>query len=275
MELRQLLVHFSGQPSDGARVEAALKLAVTHGARLDGIFVYHQIAKPQSGSLFIPEEVFAVYEREVDDLADRLGAEFGERLARAGVDGRWTFSRGPTDAEIDRLARFSDLVVVGQHDERYGADENALVNYHVAQNVAGPLLIIPYVGIADAIGQRVLVAWDGSVAAARAVNDALPILERAAQVVVLTVDNPPQVEGDLPDVELCARLARRGVSVEADNEQSGTIGVGDCLLSYACDRDIDLIVMGASSRSRAYDAVVGGVTGSLLGQMTVPLLVSR
>jgi nucleotide-binding universal stress UspA family protein len=127
------------------------------------------------------------------------------------------------------------------------------------------------------MGRNVLVAWNGSREATRAVNDALPILERAEKVTVLAV-NPRKGggdHGDIPSADIALHLARHGVKAEASQTVSNELEVGDTILSRLADFGSDLVVMGAYGHSRMRELLMGGVTRELLQHMTVPVLLSH
>lgn len=274
MALKNLLVHLTGQPTDRDRLAAALTLAGRHQARVDGFFISPKIHIPGYASASLPAEVFETHERELRAQAERIGGDFRQQLDKAGVSGDWYFRVGDIDEELARQAYFADLVVVGQRDERYNGGANASRNDYVVMNASGPLLFVPDIGAGNTIGDRVLIAWNGGMEAARAVRDALPLLTAASHVEVLAV-NAASDEGEVPTADICLFLARHGVNAEASRGVAKGISVGDYLLSHAADRGSDLLVMGAYGHSRMFETILGGVTRSLLGQMTVPLLMSR
>jgi len=121
----------------------------------------------------------------------------------------------------------------------------------------------------------VLVAWNGSREATRAVHDALPLLRRAEKVTVLSIDPDEDAEPRLPGADVSLHLARHGVTAQAATIAGTDVAVGDLLLSYAADHDIDLIVMGAYGHTRLREVVLGGATRTLLRHMTVPVLMSH
>ena len=140
-----------------------------------------------------------------------------------------------------------------------------------------PVLAVPYAGDFPVVGERVLVAWNASREAARAVNDALPLLAQAKMVTVLAV-NPRfgiRGHGDVPAADIALHLARHGVKAEAAHTASGDIADSQALLSYAADISADLIVAGAYGHSRAREVIFGGMTRTLLREMTVPVLFSH
>jgi nucleotide-binding universal stress UspA family protein len=148
---------------------------------------------------------------------------------------------------------------------------------HVVLAAGRPVLMIPYAGQPAALGERVLVAWNASRESTRALTDALPLLQRAAQVDVLTVNARPGRDGhgEMPGADIALYLARHGVSANVHPTHGEDIGVGEWLLSRAADLGTDLIVMGAYGHSRLREMVLGGATRTILQSMTVPVLMSH
>ena len=135
--------------------------------------------------------------------------------------------------------------------------------------------MLPYIGAGERLGTRVMVAWDGGRQAARAVGDALPLLERAHSAVVLVINPRRGAHGERPGADITLHLARHGVTVEAQHLEAEDLTVGDALLSRLADQDIDLLVMGAYGHSRLRELVPGGVTRQIFQQMTVPVFMSH
>jgi len=133
--------------------------------------------------------------------------------------------------------------------------------------------MIPRNGVDGAIGSRVLVAWNGSREAVRAVNDAMPLLEKARHVEVLTID-PGKDDGDIPGADICQYLARHGVNAEAASAKSQG-STTETLLTYARDNSASLVVMGAYGHSRLREFVLGGATYNMLQHSYVPVLMSH
>ena len=191
---------------------------------------------------------------------------------------------GPTHALDTTLAsvlgmhaRYADLVVPGQVDP----DQPPYVGHHLPEEVvlsAGrPALIEPYDWALETLGDRVLIAWDASREAARAVSDALPILERAGSVLVASV-NPKQTplgHGELPGADIALHLARHGIDVEVRSIEVDQMEIGEALLSFAADAARDLLVMGAYAHSRLRELVLGGATRTVLGRTTLPVLMAH
>jgi nucleotide-binding universal stress UspA family protein len=169
--------------------------------------------------------------------------------------------------------------VVGQ---RNPADTDTFVAKQFVENLmlsAGrPVLIVPYAGEFPTVGTAVLVAWDGSREATRALHDALPFLARAKQTTLLTInalDSEPPASR-IPGSDIAAIIARHGANVVTE-EIDGVhdVPIGDMLLSRASDLGVDLIVMGGYGHSRWRELVLGGATRTVLKAMTVPVLMSN
>ena len=136
---------------------------------------------------------------------------------------------------------------------------------------------MPYAGRFDTVGSHVLVAWNATREAARAVNDAMPILQKAEKVTVLSVNPPSEEAGGpaWPAADIALHLARHGVTAEASSTVSLEIDVGNAILSRAADFGSDLIVMGGYGHSRQREFILGGVTRTLLQHMTVPVIMAH
>ena len=118
--------------------------------------------------------------------------------------------------------------------------------------------------------------WDGSRAAARAIADAMPLLERAKIIeVVIIVADERDKQYEIEGVDMGQHLARHGLKVDVKRIDYGNLDVADALLSHAADYDADFIVMGGYGHSRLREFVLGGVTRSILRTMTAPVLMSH
>jgi nucleotide-binding universal stress UspA family protein len=140
-----------------------------------------------------------------------------------------------------------------------------------------PVLVVPYAFERRPAGRHVMIAWNASREAARAVNDALPLLRRASHVhvVALSPVRSATAHGEEPGADIALYLARHGVKVTVSRDDAPEVDTGNLLLSRAFDLSADLIVMGAWGHSRLREFVLGGVTRTLLESMTVPVLMSH
>ena len=174
-------------------------------------------------------------------------------------------------------ARYADLAILGQIDPDDPVAGPRYLPEEVVLGSGRPALVIPYIGAGASLGQRVVVAWDASREAARAVNDALPLLERAEAVSVVTI-NPRQApfgHGEEPGADIGLHLARHGIKVDVRRVEAPDLDVANALLSELASQSADLLVMGAYGHSRLREFVLGGTTRTILAEMTVPVLMSH
>jgi nucleotide-binding universal stress UspA family protein len=215
------------------------------------------------------------YMKAQNDEAVRTEAAFRSEIGRLKLDGEWLFREADLTEGITALARLHDLVVLGQPDSK--AMGPGLRPEEVVLAAGRPVLVIPYVGEFATLGHNILVAWSGTRESARALHDAMFLLERAETVTVLEVDRPDTEGGasDLAAADVVAALKRRGIAAKAETTVSDGTPIADIILSLAADLTADLVVMGAWGHSRLREFVLGGVSRGILQEMTVPVLMSH
>jgi nucleotide-binding universal stress UspA family protein len=121
----------------------------------------------------------------------------------------------------------------------------------------------------------VIVAWDFSRAATRAMADAMPILEKAKRVCVLTVTKEKAIDTRRSGAELAKHLARHGADVVLDEVDAKGRSIGDVFEAHVTYRNADLLVMGAYGHSRLREFVLGGATKSMLTRPPSPIFMSH
>lgn len=287
MGLKNLLVHLDDGPRSEMRLAVAIDLARRFSAHLTGLFI---VDIPGSDLFYGAGMPFAAGASGMDQMVSSLrgtatargnamGTHFRARLEREGLAGTWRMIDGETADVLSLHARYADLTILGQPNPEepfHGSSADAVL-VSVMLSSGRPVLAVPYAGTFEAVGGYVLVAWNASREATRAVNDALPLLRLAKKVTVLAVNPKRGVEGrgDVPAADIVLHLARHGVMAEAAHTIATDISEGDAILSYAADIGADLIVCGGYGHSRAREMVFGGVTRTLLEEMTVPMLLSH
>jgi len=136
-------------------------------------------------------------------------------------------------------------------------------------------LMVPFIGIRPTLGHTILVGWDESREAVRAVHDALPLLISAQSVTLLTVCQTEDPTDIVPGAAMVAHLARKGVAATASRSIAAGLSICDVLLDYAADIDADMFVGGGYGDSPLREKMLGGVTRDLLKHMTIPMLFSH
>jgi nucleotide-binding universal stress UspA family protein len=210
------------------------------------------------------------------ELAEIAEQHFRERLRPFRIDGDWHPLDRVDSGELIALAQAADLVIIGQ--AKPGARPTPTWRpEEIVVSCGRPVLMVPYIGSYPRVGRRVLVAWDGSREAARALNDALPLIRSADEVTLMTVrSRVKDLDPASGSMERAVRhLARHGITarpVEALNLGSA---VSDELLSRSVDLAADLIVAGAYHHSQLRESLLGGVSRELFHHMTLPVLMSH
>jgi nucleotide-binding universal stress UspA family protein len=174
-------------------------------------------------------------------------------------------------------ARYADIAVVARPaDGALGEVREELIEgvlFHAGRAV----LIAPPSWKQGAIGKRVVVAWDASREATRALAEAQPLMAGAERVVVVTIDAKPRTfgHGDQPGANIAAHLARRGLPVEVRNIDALGRTAAQAIQDQATSEDADLIVMGGYAHSRLREMVFGGATRDLLHASALPILMAH
>ena len=278
MTFKNLLVHVDDDPASGPRLETAAALARTYDAHLTCLYVALEPNWPGYVRHQMPPEVLAVQERQLKERSEAMEARVVAFVEKQGLnaDFRSEKAHGPNLPNIVAMhARYADLAVLGQADPEETQDDDMPAQVLLA--AGRPAIVVPYIGARETLGERVMVAWDAGREAARAVNDALPILERAGTVEVLTV-NPQRAwgrHGQEPGADIALQLARHGVKVDVQHAISDGMDAADTILSRLADRSSDLLVMGAYGHARLRELFLGGVTEGILRHMTVPVFMSH
>ena len=286
MAIKDILVELSGCDSDGSALEAALLVAEPFGARLDVLHVQpgpmdiivHAALKQFSSKMGNTELIHALqHEAENRALAAEAAyetfasARFPGGRGGSGASASWRQIEGDPATIVSAEARYNDLVVVGRGSEKDELPVDAVANILV--RCGRPLLLAPNTAL-KSIGKTIAIAWKETAEAARAVTAAMPLIERAERVLVLTADEP---RADLAlNLKAAERLAQslphHGVKSEARRVLFGPDLASRMLARSAAEAGADLLVMGAYSHSRTRELVFGGFTRELLVACELPLL---
>jgi nucleotide-binding universal stress UspA family protein len=172
------------------------------------------------------------------------------------------------------MARRFDLAIVGQGQPEMSTMEQIIGETTLFES-GRPIIMVPYIQKRPFKIDNVMICWDGSRAAARAVADAIPVLGEGSRVEVVMIVNERGKQYDIEGPDISQHLARHGFKVELNRLPGGDIDVADALLSHAADSGADFIVMGGYGHSRLREFVLGGVTRSIFQSMTVPVLLSH
>jgi nucleotide-binding universal stress UspA family protein len=206
--------------------------------------------------------------------AQALLAAFEAAAQKAGVLYETILERSLTYQMPERLveyARLRDLTIVSVPDayERWYAEA-------IIFGSGRPTLVLPESRPIGPLGlNTVVVAWDFSRAAARAVADAIPLLEKAKIVRIVTVQNEKVIDSKHSSEELAKNLSRHGIDVIIDHVDAAGRSIGEALNNEVASYNADLLVMGAYGHSRFREFILGGATKSILTKPLLPILFSH
>ena len=261
----------------------ASRVARDHGAHLSAVFAHRDQAVVEAAGVaagrglvtrFMPAVAGT---RRSTSSTDGSEQRLRECLRWFGGDGSWHDVDEIRSTRLLAFTGIADLIILGQNS-RNARPGSPWRPHEILISSGCPVLVVPHFGTFTELGRRVLIAWDGSREAARALNDALPVIRNATTVTVMTVCTRNE---DMPrDREAVQRvvlhLARHDiVPARADHLLRKGDAVSDLLLSAAMDISADLIVAGAYRHSPLREVLTGRVSRELLEHMTVPVLMSH
>ena len=275
--IKDIVVNLSVTEGGSFAGDYAVSVASAFDAHLVAIaFVYDPIV-PVAATGYIPPEVIETQQRDSENAAKAAIDRFTAAASRAGISAEpLTLSASLAGAgdQFGRIARRFDLAVVAQAEPQKSEVEELIAESTLFES-GRPVIVVPYIQKTPLKLDRVMVCWDGSRPATRAIADSMPLLERAGLVELVIVANERGKQDEIAGADMGQHLARHGLKVDVKRIAGGDIDVADTLLSHAADSAADFIVMGGYGHSRLREFVLGGVTRTILQSMTLPALMSH
>jgi nucleotide-binding universal stress UspA family protein len=275
--IKDIIVNLSVTKNGSTVGNYAVSVAAALRAHLTGIaFIYDPIV-PISGTGYIPADVIESQRADNETAAEAAIKDFTTATDRAGISAEpqmLTASLTGAADQFARMARRFDLAIVGQAQPEMSTMEQIIGETTLFES-GRPMIMVPYIQKAPFKTDNVIICWDGSRTAARAVADAIPILGKSSRIEIVSVTNERGKEDEIEGADIGQHLARHGLKVDVHRVSRGNIDVADALLSHAADSAADLMVMGGYGHSRLREFVLGGVTRSIFQSMTLPVLLSH
>jgi nucleotide-binding universal stress UspA family protein len=273
MTYRTLLLQMFEDPNLDHRLATAVALARRFQAHLVGLTVAPPPVMPfgyGEAAAYVGPEIFEAQREANHAIAERLHAAFDRALEGTGLSSIWRDEEGDAASLYARAAATVDLVVTGQESgDMLDAMVPSVTEYLVTE-AGGPVLMLPSAADDGDFGKRVMLGWNGSKEAKRALVDSLPFLKSADTVWLATVGDAENVRLDRAQRMLGRHdVAARELVLEDKGQEAGAM-----LLEQAQANDADLLVMGAYGRSRLREMILGGATRHVLHNATMPVLFS-
>lgn len=278
MSVKDILV-IATSARDQTAFRAAARLAEQHGAKVRGAFLTIipevGVADPGISASYIAQimaDARAHGAKEREELAAALKA-LPMPIALDGVEALY----GATGETAALLARHADLSVLPMPSETSSGEPRRIVFERVLFGSGRPVLLVPDAWRAEHVGRNVLVGWNASKEAARALGDARPLFVDGGRVCVATVDAKPTTfgHGDAPGADIALHLTRTGLRVDVKNLDGMGRGAAQAIADQARDMDADMIVIGGYGHARLQQIVFGGVTRQLTASSPIPLFLSH
>lgn len=274
MSWKEIVVHAKSNREQASYLAIAAALARRFRARVTGIYPMPDLAMMRSALERIADEAAVrQYVREAYEKSELLESRFRQCMSQPAVECDWRAGEGDPAQILMLAARSADLVIVEQRNPE--TDESAWdLPEAVALNSGTPTLVVPHTGRYGEIGRRVLIAWNGSREAARAVSASIPLLDSADSVVLLSgISNEHFVTVTRsPQMSIRRRMESHCAKVESIEFRPSLGDEGPQILAAAQSHGCDVIVMGAYGHSRVREMVLGGATRDVLRLMQTPIL---
>jgi len=271
--IRSILLHLDAKPASVARLAFARSLADRHGARVTALFG----VRPHAGRAAYAYSAGAALRAVEDEGAphEQERARLRDLLAEREPPCTWCEVAGDSVRHgFVAEAMYADLLVLGTPP---GIDDEGSAPHGFVESVilesGTPAIVVPFPHRQETIGERIVVAWNGSTSAARALRAALPLMGTAASVHVALWGAPAPV-APFSRLDIRAWLRRHGIDAELHCSASAA-HVARELAALVGDVGADLVVMGCYGRSRIREQVFGGVTRALLAAPPAPIFMTH
>lgn len=276
MSYKTILVHIDPGKQCSKRIEAAANLAKKYDAYLVGLHAFFPYTPPGYIMAHMGAEIIVAQKKATAEAMTLTEKVFRSQTTSLGLERtEWYTAYDDPVHAMSLHSRYADLVVISQGDSSDDSGVDLDFPERLVLAADRPVLILPNAGDFASIGKCIIVAWNATQEATRAITNAIPFLRSADKVYLMAV-NPKSGENDtIPCADIIRYLTRHGVRLEINELQDVEIGIGNELLSRAAELSADLLVMGCYGHSRVREWVLGGATRTILESMTVPVLMSH
>jgi nucleotide-binding universal stress UspA family protein len=274
MGIKDILVHVDDSADCNERLRATFNVAKIFDSHVSGLYVPGYVPFNYYGNSLTAEvyDAFELIRKRRSDSARKLFENECE-IASWRTKSMLKIAEGDVVKNLVEYSAYNDLLVLGQVDLSKPENRGRNILREIPVESSSPTLLIPYIGTQETIGKNVLIAWDGSREAARAIHISLPFLKRADVVNIISIgiarkDN--LFENDIGD-----HLSHHGVVAKHHYVNSTSSSDAESLLSWVSDFNADLLVMGIYGHTRLREYIIGGMSRTILESATVPVLLSH
>lgn len=278
MQLKDIVVCITSAGADASALALAGQVASARNAHvacsaigiMQTVLLYNEFG---SGAAYIEQL------NEEKAQIDRFWAATREALGKS--EQKFELRRHRTyganlESLVAAIARHSDMAVIRAPNQEHPQPHTQMIEAALLGS-GRPVLVAPVNWKPGPVGEKIVIGWDASREAARALHDSLCLASGSAEITIVTVDAKPGSldHGDAPGLDIAAHLARHGMKVELRNEGGLGRSAHEVLMQVATDINADMLVLGGYRHSRLQQVLFGGVTRSMLRDVQLPLLLSH
>lgn len=281
MAIKDLLVAYDANEASEKALEFALRMASKYGAMVTGV----NVTQPERFEGHVRRWMTSDMQESLKNARLQAIAEiedkFKAHVAASGFQGPtgWIVEEGPADLTIARTSRFFDVLLIGQFITAFSSTRKTVNPSELLLRAGKPVIVVPKNYKVRDFKEHAAVAWDGSRYAARALTDAMQILETKKSLDVLTVKGDVHAEemAKMPGLDILIHLKRHGIDANLVELEPNGAGhrIGGAILAHCARTDPDVLVMGAYGRGTFGQQYFGGVTRHILQHQTVPVLIAH
>ncbi|MCH9751060.1 MAG: universal stress protein [Alphaproteobacteria bacterium] len=280
MAIKDLALAYDGSPAAHSALKLAVRMAKKYNAEISAIHVYSPAKIQKDFKRWIDADVLKNIEEAAKEKVADVEKEFRDQVASLEFSGPvdWVVETGNPGIALARRGRFYDILITGQFARAIRREQGALQPEELIHSIGKPLIIVPENFEPGDFKETAAVAWDGSRSAARALSDAMQILETKRKLDILVIEGKKATEdpyAPLPASDIVKHLKKHGVEASEVILQPGKRTAAQTVLDHCRDTAPDLLVMGAFGRGKLGAMLFGSMTTSVLASMNVPVLVSH
>lgn len=277
MTIKNMLVAYNGLPGSNTALRGAVLMQQYYDSHLTGLFAHGNPFLARQMKPWMPQRVQDALVEASEHPNKDIEEKFRTICAAVPEDKlHWIDSGGPVQRTVANYARLYDITVLGVRES--AANQNLkhieIVPDRVTYDSGRPVIIFPADFEGSALGKRAVVAWDGGRAAARALSDAMQLLQDKDEVEIVAVGRSP-FSGSLPGIDVQKILDRHGVTVTLTELPRTKLSIADTLVKHCDDTGASLLVMGAYEHSPLREGLIGGVTHDIALRARIPVLMSH
>jgi nucleotide-binding universal stress UspA family protein len=279
MSIKTILVYLPSEKNAAAVLEPTLKLAASRSAHVIGFHLTADLPVYGEFPAEVSEEVIVRLQNVGKEAAAAAKRAFEEYVQKSSVTHEWRRFTASYAAGADLIAqqgRAADLIVCGKPSDDV-PDAWSSFSETAIMRSGRPVLILPGPKPQKTIGEHVIIAWNDTREAARAVNDSLDLIKAASSVRAVTfIEKETQrAAAEALGADLIANLARHGAGASLDVSYAANGSAGEAILARLLEEGCDLLIMGGYSHSRFREMIFGGVSRDILRDTSAPTLVSH